>query len=67
MEKTLSVVFPLYFRIQADNEVDNEIDNFSLGNQKTIVYKQNAMKNGYSIVFELEHVLKSGYYEPAFG
>ena len=54
---------PLYFRIYADFEADNEIDNFCVGNKTTNICKQNPILNGYYIVSELEIVLKSGYYK----
>ena len=54
---------PLYFRIYADFEADNEKDNSSIGNKTTNIYKQNPLLNGYHIVSELEDVLKSDYYK----
>ena len=44
-------------------EADNEIDNSSIGNKTTKIYKQNLVYNGGKIVCELEDVLKSGYYK----
>ena len=58
---------PLYFRIIADFEANNEIDGSNIGNKTTNIYKQNPVFNGYSIISELEDVLKSGYYEPPLG
>ena len=58
---------PLYFRIYADFEADNEKDNSSIGNKTTNIYKQNPILNGYHIVSELEDVLKSGYYKSPLG
>ena len=52
--------FPLYFRIYADFEADDEKDNSSIGNKTTNTYKQNPVLNGYYIEPELEDVLKSG-------
>ena len=52
---------PLYFRIYADFEADNEKDNSIVGNKTTNIFKQNPVLNGYHIVSELENVLKSGY------
>ena len=52
---------PLYFRIYADFEADNEKDNSNVGKRTTNVYKQNPVLNGYRIVSELEDVSKSGY------
>ena len=40
---------PLYFRIYADFEADNEKDNSSMGDKTTNVYKQNPVLNGYRI------------------
>ena len=37
---------PLYFRIIADFEADNEIDNSSKKNKPTNFYTQNPMMNG---------------------
>ena len=58
---------PLYLRIIADFEADNEIDNSSVGNKTTKFFKQNQVLNGYYIIFELEDVLESGYYESLLG
>ena len=52
---------PLYFRIYADFETDNEIDNAHIGNKTTNIYKRNPILKGYYIVSELEDVLESGY------
>ena len=53
---------PLNFRIYADFEADNEKDNSSVGNKTTNIYKQNSVLNGYRIEYELDDILKSGYY-----
>ena len=58
---------PLYFRIYADFEANNEEDNTSIGNKTTNIYKQNPILNGYHIVSELEDVLKSDYYKSPLG
>ena len=58
---------PLYFRIYADFEADNEKDNSNIGNKTTNIYKQNPVLNGYQIVSELEDVLKSGYHKSPLG
>ena len=58
---------PLYFRIYADFEADNEKDNSVMGNKTTNIYKQNPVQNGYHIVSELEYVLKSDYYKSPLG
>ena len=50
---------PLYFRIHADFEADNEKDNSIVGNKTINIYKQNPVLNGYHILSELEDVLKS--------
>ena len=54
---------PLYFRIYADFEADNEKDNTCIGNKTTNIYKQNPVLNGYHIVSELGDILKSDYYQ----
>ena len=58
---------PLYFRIIADFEADNEKDGTKIGNKTTNIYKQKPVLNGYYIISELEDVLKSGYYESPLG
>ena len=58
---------PLYFRIYADFEADNEIDISSIGNKATNIYKQNPVLNGYHIESELNDFLKSGYYKSPLG
>ena len=58
---------PLYFRIYADFEADNEKDNSSIGNKTTNIYKQNPVLNGYHITSEFEDVFKSDYYKSPFG
>ena len=54
---------PLYFRIIADFEANNEKDGSKIGNKTTNTYKQNPVLNGYYIISKLEDVLESGYYE----
>ena len=54
---------PIYFRIYADFEADNEKGDSKIGNKTTNIYKQKPVLNGYYIISELEDVLKSGYYE----
>ena len=58
---------PLYFRIYADFEADNETDNSSIGNKTTNIYKQKPILNGNNIVSELEDVLKNEYYKSPLG
>ena len=58
---------PLYFRIYADFEADNEKNISIIGNKTTNVYKQNPILNGYHIVSELENVLTSDYYKSPLG
>ena len=58
---------PLYFRVYAHFEADNEKDNSSIGNKTTNIYKQNQVLNGFHIIFELEDVLKCGYYKSPLG
>ena len=58
---------PLYFRIYADFEADNEKDNTCISNKTTNIYKQNPVLNGYYIVSELEGVLKNEYHKSPLG
>ena len=58
---------PLYFRIYADFEADNEIDTSSTGNKTTNIYKQYPKLNGYERISEFDVVLKSGYHKSPFG
>ena len=58
---------PLYFRIHADFEADNEKDNSIIGKKTTKIFKQNPVQNGYHIITELEDVLNSGYYKSILG
>ena len=58
---------PLYFRIYAVFEADNEKDNSKVGNKTTNIYKQNPVLNGYHIESELNDILKSGYYKSTLG
>ena len=58
---------PLYFRIYANFEADNEIDNSGIGDKTTNIYKQNPILNGYRIISEIEDVLESGYYKSPLG
>ena len=66
MEK-LSHKNPLYFRIYADFEADNEKDNRFIGNKTIIIYKQTQVLNGYRKESELEDVLQSGYHKSPLG
>ena len=58
---------PLYFRIYADFEADNEKENSSIGNKTTNKYKQNPILIGYEKVSKMEDVLKSGHYKSSLG
>ena len=58
---------PLFFRIYADFEADNEKDNSIIGSKTTNLYKQNPVLNGYHIESEFEDVLKSGYHKSPLG
>ena len=58
---------PLFFRIYADFEADNEIGNSSIGDKTTNIYKENPVLNGYYLESELEDVSKSGYYKSPLG
>ena len=57
---------PIYFRIIADFEADNELDNSKIGNETTNIYKQNPVLNGYYIISELEDVLKKWFLRISF-
>ena len=48
------------FRIYADFEADNEIDDTYIGIKTTIIYKQNPVYNSYRIESELNDKLQSG-------
>ena len=58
---------PLYFRIYADFEADNEDDNFSIGKKTINFFKQSPILNGYRIESDLEDVLASGYHKSPLG
>ena len=58
---------PLHFGIYADFEADNEIDNSSIGNKTSKIYKQNPVCKGYKIVSELDDFLKSGPFKSPLG
>ena len=58
---------PLYFRIYTDFEADNEIDNSTIGNKTTNIYKQYRVMNGYQIESEMNDTSKSGYCEYLLG
>ena len=58
---------PLYFRIFADFEADNEKNIPSIGNKRINIYKQNPVPNGYHIITQLEDVLRSDYYKSPLG
>ena len=58
---------PLYFRIYADFEADNEKDNSIIGDETTNIYKLNPVLNGYHIVSELEDISKSDFYKSLLG
>ena len=52
----------MFFALIADFEADKENeDNKSVGNETTMIYKQNPVFNGCYIISELDGVLKSGY------
>ena len=58
---------PLYFRIYADFEANDEKDDSSIGIKTTNIYQQNPILNGYRKVSELEEILKSGYHKSPSG
>ena len=57
----------LYFRIHADFEADNKKENTNIGDIITNIYKQESLCNVYHIESELDHFLRSGYYESPLG
>ena len=58
---------PIYFRPNAVFEPDIEIDNHSIGNKTTNIYKQNLVLNDYHIESELIDILHSGYHKFPLG
>ena len=58
---------PLYFRIFADFEADNEVDGSKIKTKTSNIYKQNPVLNAYYVISELEDFLESGYYESPLG
>ena len=58
---------PLYIRIYADFEADNEKNKSDKGNKTTNIYKQNPVLNGDHIESDLEGILKSGYHKSPLG
>ena len=54
---------PLYFRICADFEADNEINISNIGNKRAKIYKQKPVLNGYRIISELHDLLQNGYHK----
>ena len=57
----------LYFRTYADFEADNKKENTNIGDKTTNIYKQEPVCNGYQIVSDLDHILKSDYHNPPLG
>ena len=58
---------PLFCRIYAGFEADNEKNNSSIGNKTTKIYRQNPILDGYHIEAEFEGILKSGYHKSPLG
>ena len=58
---------PLYFRINADFEADNEIDCSNIGYKTTKNYIRTPTLNSFYIISHLEDDLESGYYESPLG
>ena len=58
---------PLYFRVYADFEADNEKDISSVGSKTINIYKHNPVLNACRIESELKDVLKSGFFESPLG
>ena len=54
---------PKYFGIYADFEAHNETDYSSIGNKTTNSCNQNPVYSGYYKTYELDDVLKIGYYQ----
>ena len=48
-------------------EADNEIDDSIKGKKVTNKYKQNTVSNGFNIVFEINDVLRIGYFSSGLG
>ena len=59
--------YPLYFRIYADFEADNEKDDSIIGNNTTIIYRQNPVLNGYRTESDLNDIFQSGSYKSLLG
>ena len=57
----------LFFRIYADFEADNKKENTNIGDKTTNIYKQEPVCNGYQIVSDLDHILKSDYHKSPLG
>ena len=57
----------LYFRVYADFEADNKKENTNIGDKTTNIYKQEPVCNGYQIVSDLEHILKTEYHKSPLG
>ena len=58
---------PSFFRIYADFEADNKIDNSSIGNKTKNIFKENPVLNGYYKESELEDVLQTSYCNSPLG
>ena len=58
---------PVYFRIIAEFEADNEKEDNIIVNKTSNIYQQNPVINGYYVISEFEDVLKNGYYESLLG
>ena len=57
----------LYFRIYADFEADNKKENTNIGDKTANIYKQEPVCNGYQILSNLEHNLKTEYHKSPLG
>ena len=58
---------PLYFKIDADFEANNEKDISSVAIKTVNTFKQNPVLNGYHKESELDDVLQSSYYKSPLG
>ena len=58
---------PLFYRISADFEADNEKADSSIGDKTINIYKQILVCNGYRTVSEIEDAFKSEYDKSPLG
>ena len=58
---------PIFFRIIADLEAVNGIDNSNIGTKTTNIYTQNPVLNGHYKISELENVSNGVHYQSTLG